>query len=194
MRQAKAQKIIYQDQIFLEDTSHLYPEHISTKETFKNNTVVRFRAIKPSDEEGMRRLFYRFSDTAVYYRYFTPVAAMPHSKMQSYVNIDYGNIMSIVGLVGDVGKGRIIAEARFVMNKDRTFADVAFVVDEGYQNMGIASYLYKRLIELAKEMGLQGFTADVLTSNREMMKVFGKFGHEVKSRIEDGVYAVTIIF
>lgn len=194
MRQAKAQKIIYQDQIFLEDTSHLYPEHIATKETFKNNTVVRFRAIKPSDEEGMRRLFYRFSDTAVYYRYFTPVAAMPHSKMQSYVNIDYGNIMSIVGLVGDVGKGRIVAEARFVMNKDKTFADVAFVVDEEFQNLGIASYLYKRLIELAKEKGLKGFTADVLTSNREMMKVFSKFGHEVKSRIEDGVYALTILF
>jgi acyl-CoA hydrolase len=194
MRQAKENKIIYQDQIFLENTTHLYPENIATKEIFKNNTVVRFRAIKPSDEEGMRRLFYRFSDTAVYYRYFTPVTAMPHSKMQSYVNVDYSNTMSIVGLVGEVGQGRIIAEARFVMNKERTFADVAFIVDEEYQNLGIASYLYKRLIQLASEMGLKGFTADVLSSNREMMKVFGKFGHEIKSRMEDGVYSLTILF
>lgn len=194
VRLAKEQKLIYQDQIFLENTSHLYPEEISTKETFKNNTVVRFRAIRPSDEEGMRRLFYRFSDTAVYYRYFTPVTAMPHSKMQSYVNVDYSTTMSIVGLVGDVGQGRIIAEARYVMNKEKTFADIAFVVDEGYQNLGIASYLYKRLIELAKEQGLKGFTADVLSSNREMMKVFGKFGMQVKSRMEDGVYALTILF
>lgn len=194
IRQAKAQKILYQDQIFLEDTSHLYPEHIASRGTFKNNLVVRFRAIKPSDEEGMRRLFYRFSDTAVYYRYFTPVTAMPHSKMQSYVNIDYSNIVSIVGLVGDVGHGRIIAEARFVINKDRTHGDVAFVVDEGYQNLGIASYLYGRLIELAKEKGLNGFTADVLSSNREMLKVLGKFGNDVKSRMEDGVLALTIDF
>ncbi|GAB6094321.1 hypothetical protein JCM14469_05730 [Desulfatiferula olefinivorans] len=194
IRQAKEHKLIYQDQIFLEHSSHLYPEDISTRETFKNNTVVRFRAIRPSDEEGMRRLFYRFSDTAVYYRYFTPVTAMPHTKMQSYVNIDYGTTMSIVGLVGDVGHGRIIAEARFVMNTDKTFADVAFVVDEEYQNLGIASYLYKRLIELAKEQGLKGFTADVLSSNREMMKVLGKFGVDLKSRMEDGVYALTILF
>jgi acyl-CoA hydrolase/GNAT superfamily N-acetyltransferase len=194
IRLAKEHNLIYQDQIFLEKTSHLYPEHIATKETFKNNTVVRFRAIKPSDEEGMRRLFYRFSDTAVYYRYFTPVTSMPHSKMQSYVNIDYGNIMSIVGLVGEVGQGRIIAEARFVMNKDKTFADIAFVVDEEYQNLGISTYLYKKLIELAKEKGLKGFTADVLSSNREMMKVFGKFGLEVKSKMEDGVYSLAILF
>jgi GNAT superfamily N-acetyltransferase len=122
------------------------------------------------------------------------VTAMPHTKMQSYVNIDYGTTMSIVGLVGDVGHGRIIAEARFVMNTDKTFADVAFVVDEEYQNLGIASYLYKRLIELAKEQGLKGFTADVLSSNREMMKVLGKFGVDLKSRMEDGVYALTILF
>ncbi|MBU1171475.1 MAG: GNAT family N-acetyltransferase [Proteobacteria bacterium] len=194
IRLAKEQNLLYQDQIFLESVGHLYPEDISTKETFKNNTLVRFRSIKPSDEEGMRRLFYRFSDTAVYYRYFTPVTSMPHSKMQSYVNIDYSNTTSIVGLVGDVGQGRIIAEARFVMNKEKTFADIAFVVDEEFQNLGIASYLYKRLIELAKTQGLKGFTADVLSSNREMMKVFNKFGMEVKSRMEDGVYALTILF
>ena len=194
IRQAKEHKVLYQDQIFLEQTTHLYPEHINTRETFKNNVSVRFRAIKPSDEDGMRRLFYRFSDTAVYYRYFTPVTSMPHSKMQSYVNIDYSNIMSIVGLVGDVGQGRIIAEARFVINKEGTLADIAFVVDEDYQNLGIASYLYKRLMELAKEKGLKGFTADVLSSNREMLKVFGKFGNEVKSKMEDGVYSLTILF
>lgn len=194
VRLAKESKLIYQDQIFIENAGHLYPEELTTRETFKNNTMVRFRAIRPSDEEGMRRLFYRFSDTAVYYRYFTPVAAMPHSKMQNYVNINYDTTTSIVGLVGDVGHGRIIAEARFVMNKERTFADVAFVVDEEYQNIGIASYLYKRLIEIGKEKGLKGFTADVLASNREMMKVFEKFGLEVKSRMEDGVYSLTILF
>jgi GNAT superfamily N-acetyltransferase len=194
IRMAKEHKLIYQDQIFLENSSHLYPEHINDKKSFKNNTVVRFRAIRPSDEEGMRRLFYRFSDTAVYYRYFTPVTAMPHSKMQSYVNIDYGNTLSIVGLIGEVGHGRIIAEARFVMNKEKTFADIAFVVDEEYQNLGIATYLYKMLIDIAKEKGLKGFTADVLASNREMMGVFNKFGLEVKTRMEDGVYSLTILF
>ncbi len=193
IQQAKESKIIYQDQIFIKESAHLYPE-IETKQTFKNNTTIKFRAIKPSDEEGMRRLFYRFSDTAVYYRYFTPVTAMPHTKMQSYVNIDYSRTTSIVGYVEIHGQERIISEARFVMNNDGSYAEIAFVVDATYQGLGIATYMYKRLIELAKASGLKGFTADVLSSNREMMRVFEKGGVDVKSLMEDGIYSLTMTF
>ena len=194
IEEAKDQNILYGDQIFLAESAHLYPADIYTRQIFKNNVEVRFRPIRPSDEEEMRRLFYRFSDESVYYRYFTPLKTMPHSKMQEYVNIDYSQVMSIVGLVGDLGKGHIIAEARYVKHKDRPYADVAFIVDEEYQNLGIATYLYKLLMRLAKERGLQGFTADVLPANKEMMRVFEKGGTEVKATLEYGVYCLTIPF
>jgi len=194
IEEAKTHNIIYGDQIFLAKSAHLYPADIYTRQTFKNNVEVRFRPIRPSDEEEMRRLFYRFSDESVYYRYFTPLKTMPHSKMQEYVNIDYSQVMSIVGLVGDLGKGHIIAEARYVKHKDRPYADVAFIVDEDYQNLGIATYLYKLLMRLAKERGLQGFTADVLPANKEMMRVFEKGDAEVKATLEYGVYCLTIPF
>jgi len=80
--EAKAQKLIYEDQIFIKENAHLYPSEVQCTHTFKNNTSVRFRAIRPSDEEEMQRLFYRFSDEQVYYRYFTPLKTMTHSKMQ----------------------------------------------------------------------------------------------------------------
>ncbi|MFP4225505.1 MAG: GNAT family N-acetyltransferase [Desulfobacterales bacterium] len=194
IEEAKKQNIIYGDQIFLAESAHLYPADIYTRQTFKNNVEVRFRPIRPSDEEEMRRLFYRFSDESVYYRYFTPLKTMPHSKMQEYVNVDYSQVMSIVGLVGDLGKGHIISEARYVKHPDRPYADVAFIVDEEYQNLGIATYLYKLLMRLAKERGLQGFTADVLPANKEMMRVFEKGDAEVKATLEHGVYCLTIPF
>ena len=194
VEQAKAKKILYPDQIFLEASTHLYPSEISTQHTFKNRINIRFRAIKPSDEEEMRRLFYRFSDEAVYYRYFSPIKTMPHAKMQQYVNVDFSHVMSIVGLVGEVGRGHIIAEARFVKWADRPYADVAFIVDEKYQGIGVASYLYKMLIRLAKDRGIHGFTADVLTSNKAMMKVFEKGVGMVEAKLEHGVYTLTIPF
>jgi GNAT superfamily N-acetyltransferase len=155
---------------------------------------VRFRAIKPSDEEEMRRLFYRFSDEAVYYRYFSPIKAMPHAKMQEYVNVDFSQTLSIVGLVGNTGEGHIIAEARFVRERNRPYAEVAFVVDEQYQGLGIATYLFKRLIQLAKKQGIKGFTADVLATNKGMMKVFEKSGLPIKAKMEYGIYNLTIPF
>ncbi len=192
IEEAKKAKILYHDQIFLEN-AHLYPSEITAKHTFRNGLQVRFRAIKPSDEEEMRHLFYRFSDEAVYYRYFTSIKTMPHTKMQEYVNVDYNHVMSIVGLIYEPGQGTIISEARYVKEPRRAWADVAFIVDEKFNGLGIASYMYQNLIRLAKDRGIQGFTADVLSSNQGMMKVFEK-GGVVKAKLEYGVYKLTMPF
>ena len=192
--QAKAANIIYRDQIFLAESARLYPSDIATSHVFKNDLRVDFRAIKPSDVEDMRRLFYRFSDTAVYYRYFSPIKTMPHAKMQEYVNVDFGRCLSIVGLVKDIGEGRIIAEGRFVRELQRPYAEVAFVVDESFQGHGIATFMLRMLIRLAKERGLKGFTAEVLSSNKSMLKVFEKCGLPVEARVVEGIYEVTIPF
>ena len=49
------------------------------------------------------------------------------------------------------------------------------------------------MIRLAKERGLQGFTADVLSDNIAMMKVFEKQG-SVEARLEYGVYKLKMPF
>ena len=192
--QAKEAKILYQDQIFVESSARLYPSEIRSRHTFKNKLDVRFRVIKPSDEDEMRHLFYRFSDQTVYQRYFAPIKTMPHSRMQAYVNIDLNTTMSIVAITGDHEQGHIIAEARYVRDFVDNFAEVAFVVDEAYQRMGIASYLYRTLLQIAKERGIKGFKADVLSSNQGMLKVFQKGPEPVNARLDTDIYHLTIPF
>jgi acyl-CoA hydrolase/GNAT superfamily N-acetyltransferase len=192
--QAKEANILYADQIYLSEAGHLYPEEVARSHIFKDNLTVRFRAIKPADEDQMRRLFYRFSDEAVYYRYFSPIKTMPHAAMQEYVNINYQNVMSVVGLVGPVGEGRIIAEARYVRNENDSFADTAFIVDEKYHRRGIASFLYELLIKIAIQRGITGFNADVVGTNKAMLSVFEKAPYPIKASLESGIYHLTIPF
>jgi acyl-CoA hydrolase/GNAT superfamily N-acetyltransferase len=194
IEQAKAANIIYPDQIFLADSALLYPAAVDEISRLKDGTAVRFRPIKPSDEEQMRQLFYRFSDEAVYYRYFGHVKAMPHAKMQQYVNVDWSNTMSIVGLVESDDKSRVIAEARYIIERERPYAEVVFVVDEAYQGQGIATYMFRMLVRLARERGVQGFTADVLFSNLGMMKVFRNGGLPIKAELKQGIYHIFIPF
>ncbi|MEW6262116.1 MAG: GNAT family N-acetyltransferase [Thermodesulfobacteriota bacterium] len=194
VEQAKKARILYQDQIYLTESGRLYPAQLATVHTFKNGLKVYFRAIKPSDEEEMRRLFYRFSSEAVYYRYFSPVKAMPHARMQEYVNVDYRKIMSIVGLIGEAGSGRIVAEARYVQSPDRPYADTAYVVDEEYHGLGLATFLMKQLIRVAQERGIQGISADVLPTNTAMWKVLEKAPYPLKAVREPDYYHVTIAF
>jgi acyl-CoA hydrolase/GNAT superfamily N-acetyltransferase len=194
VRQAKEANMIYADQIYLTEAGHYYPADLEHSHTFKDKLNLRFRSIRPSDEDQMRRLFYRFSEEDVYYRYFSPVRTMPHTKMQSYVNVDYRNTVSIVGLVGPKGDSRIVAEARYVREQGSSFADVAFVVDDEYQGKGIASYLYQMLINVAKKNGIEGFTASVLPSNKGMLQVFKKGPYPFSTALDSGVYNLTIPF
>ncbi len=195
VQQAKEKKILYHDQIFLADNARLYPAEIAEIYQVRDNLSVRVRAIRPSDEEGMRHLFYRFSEETVYYRYFQTVSSMPHAKMQEYVNVDWNQVMSIIGLVGVEGKGRIIAEARYIKIPGSPFAEVVFVVDEDYQRHGLATFLYRLLIRVAKERGVRGFVAEVLYSNiGGIMKVFKKGNLPVRAHLEGGVYHLEIPF
>ena len=194
VRQAKEAKLIYADQIYFPESGSLYPSKVSCSHEFKDGLKVYFRPIKPSDEDMMRLLFYRFSDQAVYSRYFTSIKTMPHKKMQEYVNVNYNLVMSIVGIVEDSGTEKIIAEARYARTKQDSFADTAFIVDEKYHNKGIASYLFELLIRTAREEGVKGFTADVLASNKSMLKVYEKSPFPVRTILSRGIYELTIPF
>jgi GNAT superfamily N-acetyltransferase len=194
VRTAKEANILYSDQIYLTESSHLYPADISCTHVFKEDISVHFRVIKPSDEEDMRNLFYRFSDRAVYYRYFSPIKTMPHTAMQEYVNVDYRHIMSIVGIIKESGIESIIAEGRYALSKDSPYADVAFIVDEKFQGSGIGSFLLETLIKIARKRGIEGFTADVLTENKPMLKVFEKVPFPMHAVVREGAYELSIPF
>ncbi|AOY58792.1 bifunctional acetyl-CoA hydrolase/transferase family protein/GNAT family N-acetyltransferase [Desulfococcus multivorans] len=175
---ARNQRIIYPDQIYIKESAHLYPSGIKTKKTFSNGLEVCFRAIKPSDEENMRRLFYRFSDESVYYRYFSRIKAMPHATMQEYVNIDYKKTLSIVA---ELKNGKLIAEARFAsLEIHETHPEIAIVVDEHYQNSGIATYILTMLMQQAKKRKLKGFKGDILPDNKKIINVLKKIDWKLK--------------
>lgn len=194
VEEARKANILYRDQAYVTGSGRLYPEDVHVVHTFRDDLTVRFRAIKPSDVDEMRRLFYRFSDQAVYYRYFTRIKTMPHMKMQAYVNVDYEKTMSVVGTIEESGMERIIAEGRYVRMEDSSHADTAFVVDEKYQGTGIASFLFRLLIDIARKRNIRGFRADVLADNKAMLRVFEKAPFPVQAVVNAGVYELTLTF
>jgi RimJ/RimL family protein N-acetyltransferase len=102
--------------------------------------------------------------------------------------------MSIVGVIGEEKKGKIIAEARYVKVPNSEFAEAVFWVDEAYQRHGIATFMYGMLIRIARQHGIKGFIADVMFDNNGMMRVFKKFGVMVKSHLEGRMYNLVIHF
>ncbi|MEN6469330.1 MAG: GNAT family N-acetyltransferase, partial [Smithella sp.] len=116
--------------------------------------------------------FYNFSDESKYFRYFASKPVMPHKEMQSYVNIDYENILSVVAIVEKGRNERIIAEARYAYDKNAQAYEIAFIVDEEFQGKGVATFLFSYLVKIARDRGIGCFMAYVLPRNEAMLKVF----------------------
>ena len=96
--------------------------------------------------------------------------------------------------IGPRENRRIIAEARYMIEPDPGYPDVAFMVDENFQRRGIASSLLHYLIEIAQERGIKGFRADVLFSNKPMLKTFEKLPYVLHRTVSDGVVTVEFMF
>ena len=58
---------------------------------------------------------------------------------EQWAYVDYRNNMSIIGLVQMAGHKEIMAIGSYAM-EDQNRAEVAFVVREDFQNLGIASF------------------------------------------------------
>ena len=194
MEQAREMGYVYPDQFYVRTASPKLRQRVRTDRVFKGGLDAHIRVIKPTDESMIRELFYNLSESSIYFRYFSPKRSMPHDNLQKYVNLSEDEGLSVVVTIGPRENRRIIAEARYVKEPGEQFFDTAFMVDENYQGRGIATFLLHYLIEIAKERGAAGFKADVLLSNRPMLKVYESVPYVLHKRVGDGVISLSFSF
>lgn len=86
------------------------------------------------------------------------------------------------------------AIGQYEINEKMHTAEVALVVKDKYQNMGVGHDLLSYLTRLARRRGLLGFTAEVLVENKPMLNLFKKMGFDTEKRSEEGVYEMRMTF
>ncbi len=194
LAEAKKLNYVYQDQELPPQGGAVYPERYQWTFQTKDGVEVKFRPIRPVDEEKLRRFFYTLSDEDIYYRFMGAVRTMPHEKAQPLVVLDYAEKFAIAGYIGDESNEELVGVGRWFLDRVSNFAEVAFTVIPSWQKQGIGTFLLRTLCDVAKEKGISGFTAEVLGGNRKMMNVFYKSGYNVHSQLEDGVYSISFRF
>ncbi len=70
-------------------------------------------------------------------------------------------------------------------------AEVAFSVSDDMHHRGIGMLLLEHLVSLARGRGLREFTAETLSENAAMLRVFADAGLQVQRSLVDGVYDLT---
>ena len=171
---AKKRHYIFSDQLPPSREDLLFLEGYKTTVKLKNGKVVEFRPLLPSDEFAYRNFFYSLQEKTIYMRFFYKMRTFSHEIVQKqWSSVDYHRNMSIIGLVQKGGYKEIMAIGSYAQEDDER-AEVAFVVREDFQGLGVASYLLEILENIAKENQYRGFSATVLRENAAMIHVFKK--------------------
>jgi acyl-CoA hydrolase/GNAT superfamily N-acetyltransferase len=171
---AKTRHYIFGDQLPPTSEDLLFLESYKNNMTLKDGRIIEVRPLLPSDEFGYRNFFYSLQEKTIYLRFFYKLKLFSHAEVQKqWAAVDYRKNMSLIGLVQKGGHMEIMGIGTYAQESE-THAEVAFVVREDFQGMGMGSYLLRELEKIARENNYKGFTATVLRENSGMVHVFKK--------------------
>ena len=172
-----------------------YPHELTEVALLDDGTPVEFRAILPSDDVRLERLFHRLSPQSLYLRFFAPVPRPQPAMIRRLVEVDYRDRLALVAVVDD----EIIGVARFdrlaplapaALKVDPGEAEAAVIVEDAWQGRGIATRLLWRLSAAAVARGVDTFTASVLAQNSKMLGLLRIIGDDVEFEPSGGEYQV----
>ena len=186
----KERHYVFPDQI----TSELgYPRKYEKKIEIEGLPPALMRPIRVTDEAMMSRLFYNLSDTTVYRRWHHALKQLSHRDILRLLEVDYTkNMAAVIEAEPDGEEATIVGVGRYHTDPATNYAETAFVILDDWQGHGLGTMLLQHLIQIARENGIAGFTADVLAENRGMRHVFHKSGLEIQSQLNGGVYSLAM--
>jgi acyl-CoA hydrolase len=192
LQAAKEQLYIHQDQIELSWEHIRYPAELERYESLRDGTQIYFRPVKSSDEAALSEMLYSLSTQSVQTRYFTHTVRFPHKDVQKVTNIDYQNDLAIVGVVpGPEGEEEIVAIAQYFLDPKTQVAEVAFIVQDEWQQKGMGTFLLDYITQIARQRGVKRFYATVLPRNKPMLAIFTNTGYRVETEFDGEAYHIT---
>jgi len=162
----------------------------TAEERLRDGRAFEIRALKPSDEADMLAAIDRIGAQSLYRRFMGAKRGFSEKERAFFLNVDFVNHVALVAVVKEGDRASIVAGGRYII-EEPGMAEVAFAVVDDYQGKGIGAVLLRHLAAIARKAGLKEFTAEVLSDNAPMLKVFERSGLEVSSRRSaDGMHII----
>ena len=169
------------------------PQEFVCSETLRNGLAVTIRALRPDDRERVAAAIHKLDPESIYTRLFSRRTELTETALDRIMRVDPARDVALVVTVGSGADETVIASCRCIESGGEggeRKAELAFVVEEDYRGLGIASCLMKHLVRIARERGLAMLEADVLGENKAMRSVFTRCGLPMQKRYEGGTVHV----
>ena len=163
-----------------------YPVELETDFKVRGGATLHLRPIRSDDSAKLVAFHNKLSFDSIYRRYFSIHPELSQHEVAHLTEVDYLDRLAFVVEDGD----DLVAVGRYDREPSTTTAEVAFVVRDDYQHVGIGRRLLEALADAARERGITTFTAETMFENRNMMSVFRQSKFPVTSSVSDGLINV----
>jgi len=154
----------------------------------RSGAMARVRFVTTDDESELRALNARVSLRTRMLRYFSD-SDQPGDWYVDHVLRSARTDDALVALVHD----KIVAVGSFFrLQSDPMVGDLALLIDDDHQTLGLGTLLLEHLAHVARQQGITCFVADVLQDNGAMLRLLGESGFATSSRTSSGVTELRI--
>jgi len=179
----------------LEPHQHLvispYPKKYESLWRMRDGRTVLLRPIKPEDEPLWLEMFQNFSEESIRYRFFQIIKDTPHEMRVRYCNIDYDREIAIIAELTEEGRRKILGVVRVSIEPDAKTGEIAFIIADPWQGLGLGTKMVDYTIDICKDMGIETLYAIMLPDNHRAINLTRKMGFALKY-MEDGTVKGTL--
>ncbi|WP_455364961.1 acetate--CoA ligase alpha subunit [[Eubacterium] cellulosolvens] len=166
-----------------------YPKKYETLWKLKDGRTVLLRPIRPEDEPLWLEMFQNFSEKSIQYRFFEIIKDTPHEVRVRYCNIDYDREIAIVAELSEKEKRKILGVVRLIIEPNQKTGEIAFIVADPWQGLGLGSKMVDYMIEICKEKNISTIYGVMLPNNRRAITLMKKMGFNIEHLDEETVKA-----
>lgn len=146
-----------------------------------DGTTVRIRAVERDDHDQLQGLYEEMSSENLRLRFF---AASRRSAAQAADRACAPPRQGYRALLAERA-GQVIGLAEYETGEDAGTAEISIAVADGLHHRGVGTLLIEHLVSAARMEGITTFTADALSENSEVLRLFSDLGLSM-SRGYDG--------
>ncbi|HET6190213.1 MAG TPA: bifunctional GNAT family N-acetyltransferase/acetate--CoA ligase family protein [Trebonia sp.] len=155
-----------------------------------DGSTVQIRAAAAGDFAAVKAMHEAMSPDNAYLRFFSTSRTAAEREARRVTREPRADHAALLALYGAEVVG--VASYEVVQSSGGKTAEVAFAVADTMHHRGIATLLLEHLVSLARARRIESFTAETLSENISMLRVFSDAGLPARSARAEGVVTITI--
>jgi|SRR5437016_12323761 len=167
------------------------PAKYSSVAALRDGGRLEIRALRPNDRAALLAAAGRVAAPSLYRRFLGVKRGFTEREVAFFSNVDFVHHVALVAVIEEGGREEIVGGGRYIVVQPGQ-AELAFMVIDQYQGLGIGAALMSNLATIARSAGIRELIAEVLADNAQMLSVFKKSGFPLTTKRESGVLHVTL--